>query len=68
MITRVTIYEDICNGCGLCTTACPKKILVMGSHMNSKGYHPVTIIDQSLCISCAMCARMCPDCAIKVEK
>ena len=68
MIQRVTIFEEICKGCGLCTTACPQKILVMGKHMNSKGYHPVIVTDQSLCISSAKCARICPDIEKKVEK
>ncbi len=68
MANKVTIFEDRCKGCGLCTTACPKKILVMGKQMNIKGYYPVTVSDPEQCIACAMCARMCPDCAIQVEK
>ncbi|MBQ7083514.1 MAG: 4Fe-4S binding protein, partial [Oscillospiraceae bacterium] len=36
--------------------------------LNAKGYHPATVTDMSLCIGCAMCATMCPDCAIKVER
>jgi 2-oxoglutarate ferredoxin oxidoreductase subunit delta len=36
--------------------------------LNSKGYHPARITDQERCIACAMCATMCPDCVIKVEK
>ena len=36
--------------------------------LNGKGYHPAVIVDQEKCIACAMCATMCPDCVIKVEK
>ena len=36
--------------------------------IKAKGYHPAECIDQSQCIGCALCARMCPDCAITVEK
>ena len=36
--------------------------------INAKGYHPAECIDQSQCIGCASCARMCPDVVIKVEK
>ena len=28
-MAKVTISENICKGCGLCTTVCPKKIVVL---------------------------------------
>ena len=66
---KVTVSEDICKGCGLCTTACPKKIMVLDSgRLNKKGYHPAHVSDMEKCIGCAMCAMMCPDVAIRVEK
>ena len=36
--------------------------------INKKGHNPVEVIDESLCIGCAFCATMCPDCIITVEK
>ena len=36
--------------------------------INSKGYHPAVLTDESACIGCAFCATMCPDSAITVEK
>jgi 2-oxoglutarate ferredoxin oxidoreductase subunit delta len=36
--------------------------------LNIKGYHPSTITAQEQCIACGMCAIMCPDSAITVEK
>jgi len=68
MMKKIVINEIICKGCGLCVNACPKKILVMSDELNLKGYHPAKLIDEEACISCAMCAIMCPDVAIKVEK
>jgi 2-oxoglutarate ferredoxin oxidoreductase subunit delta len=69
MANRVTIFESVCKGCGLCTLVCPKKILKIDrSRFNEKGYNPSSVTDMSLCIACAMCAVMCPDSAIKVEK
>ena len=68
---RVIIYEDRCKGCRLCTTACPKKIMVMDDEkLNSKGFHPATVRaeDMENCISCAFCAMICPDVAIEVER
>ena len=68
-MNKLTFNTERCKGCGLCIEACPKKILALDTAvLNSKGYHPAIITDQSGCIACAMCATMCPDCVIKVEK
>ncbi|MDR1916650.1 MAG: 4Fe-4S binding protein [Synergistaceae bacterium] len=69
MANRVTIFENVCKGCGLCTLVCPKKIMKIDKNrFNDKGYNPSAVTDISQCIACAMCAAMCPDSAIKVEK
>lgn len=65
---RVEFDEDRCKGCELCTTACPKGIIVMAGHLNAMGFHPATVVDQESCISCAFCARMCPDVVITVRR
>lgn len=66
---KVTVNEDICKGCGLCTEACPRKIMILAADkLNNKGYHPACVTDLGECTGCAMCAMMCPDCAILVEK
>lgn len=66
---KVTINEERCRGCELCTTACPKHIISLAkAKLNAAGYHPAEVTDQSQCIGCAMCARMCPHVAITVEK
>ncbi len=65
---QVTFYEDRCKGCELCTSVCPKGIVVMAKHINSMGFHPATVVEQDKCTGCAFCARMCPDVAIEVEK
>jgi 2-oxoglutarate ferredoxin oxidoreductase subunit delta len=68
-MAKVTIQEEVCKGCGLCTTACPKKLVVLSKDkLNSKGYHPAEISDPSACVACAMCAVICPDVAIIVTK
>ena len=65
---KMEVLSDKCKGCGLCTTACPKKIVVIQKDArNSKGYFTAACIDQEACVSCAMCALICPDCAIKVS-
>ena len=68
-MAKVTFTEERCNGCGLCETACPKKIIVLAKEkINAKGYHPAEIVDQAACIGCASCALICPDSVIKVER
>ena len=68
-MAKVTFLTDLCKGCGLCVTACPKKIVRLAEDvLNAKGYHPATVTDPDACIGCAFCATMCPDCVITVEK
>ena len=66
---KVTFKTDICKGCGLCVTICPKQIIeIKKDEINKKGHSPAGITDQSKCIACAFCATICPDCVITVEK
>ncbi len=69
MSAKVTFDTNRCKGCELCTTVCPKHIVVMDTAVtNRKGYHPATVKEMDLCIGCASCAKMCPDSVITVEK
>lgn len=67
-MAKVTFDEVLCKGCGLCVSACPKKLVALKEKLNSKGYHPAGIDDMDSCIGCAFCATICPDCVITVEK
>ena len=68
MSAKVTFNSDRCKGCELCTTVCPKHIVVMDKvTINRKGYHPATVSDMEQCIGCASCAKICPDSIITVE-
>ena len=60
--------SERCKGCALCTVACPKKIIVMSTAFNNKGYNFSTCVDESQCIGCALCAKTCPDNAIEIHK
>lgn len=69
MMASMKVDFEACKGCGLCTSACPKKIVALQKErLNKKGYGTAYCVDLSACIGCAMCAMMCPDCAITVEK
>lgn len=65
---KVVFDENRCKGCELCTTVCPKNIVVISEKLNAKGYHPATVDDQDKCISCGFCASICPDIVIQVFK
>ena len=69
-MSRVTVREDRCKGCGNCIVVCPKKIMNFSERLNLKGYHPAEVKEENMdkCIGCASCAKMCPDCVITVEK
>lgn len=61
--------EKRCKGCGLCTTACPVKIVALQKDkINLKGYTPAGLTDPEKCIGCTNCALMCPDEVITVER
>lgn len=68
-MAKVVILDDVCKGCYLCVSACPKNVLAPAKEkLNKKGYKPVEPVNADACIGCAMCATMCPDCAIEVYK
>jgi 2-oxoglutarate ferredoxin oxidoreductase subunit delta len=68
-MAKVTFNEDRCKGCKLCTTVCPKKIVIIDTEkLNLKGFHPATVKEVDKCIGCCFCATICPDCVIEVEK
>lgn len=68
-MARVSFREDRCKGCRLCTTVCPKGIVIMKEdQLNDKGFQPAGVSDMDKCIGCAFCAIICPDCVIEVEK
>lgn len=69
LMARIVINQEICKGCELCVNSCPKKIIALSvDKMNSRGYHPASLIDETKCTGCTACAMMCPDVAITVER
>lgn len=69
MKSKIIVDAEICKGCALCVSACPKKLMELDrSALNGKGYHTAVCTGEDTCIACAMCAVMCPDSAITVMK
>lgn len=64
----VQIDREFCKGCGLCVRICPKKVLVISDHFNTRGYYPARVAKEADCIGCGFCAQVCPDVAISVYR
>lgn len=67
---RVTIIvdEELCKGCRLCVAVCPRQAMQLADHINSRGFHPASLVNPDDCTGCAQCALMCPDAAIRIVK
>ncbi|MGD8823215.1 MAG: 4Fe-4S binding protein [Anaerolineales bacterium] len=67
---RIEINEELCKGCELCTTVCPKDLISMSyERFTPKGYRPAELVDPDHeCTGCAICSIICPDAAITVYR
>ena len=66
---RITVDEERCQGCGLCVSFCTNGVIEIDSlTLNAKGYHPAAAKNPLECTGCSICALMCPDVAIIVER
>ena len=57
----VVVNTERGKGCELCVVACPSDVLAMSKQANTKGYNYVYMQNESDCIGCAACGRVCPD-------
>jgi 2-oxoglutarate ferredoxin oxidoreductase subunit delta len=65
---RIEIDESRCKGCGICTIACPRKLITLCDKVNIQGFTPAEASSLEQCTGCALCAEICPDVAITVFK
>jgi 2-oxoglutarate ferredoxin oxidoreductase subunit delta len=61
-------FPEICKSCGLCIVKCPAKCLSYDLEQNEYLGMPAVKNDIEKCIACGTCERVCPDCAINLDK
>jgi len=71
---KITIDRDLCKGCYLCISVCPKNLIAVSEKLNQKGYYPAEYTEKDgeendrKCTGCSLCAVTCPDIAIEVYR
>jgi len=63
---KLVIIAERCKECGFCAEFCPQHVIAKSGDINSKGYHPVYLIDENSCTGCDICGMICPDFAIGI--
>jgi 2-oxoglutarate ferredoxin oxidoreductase subunit delta len=64
----IEISQELCKGCELCISFCPKGLISSSSKLNAAGYPPAVFNDNGECTGCAVCALVCPEVAIEVYR
>lgn len=57
---KVIVSFEECKGCERCVNACPRSVLIMGSHLNHMGF-PAAQYKGAGCIGCGSCFYTCPE-------
>jgi len=64
----IEIDRELCKGCELCISFCPKSAISLSDKLNASGYLPAIFNGNSDCTGCAICAVVCPEVAIEVYR
>ncbi len=64
----IEIEKELCKGCQLCITFCPKKVISTSGKTNAAGYVSAQFEKSDACNGCAICAMVCPEVAIEVYR
>jgi len=62
----ITIASELCKGCELCISFCPKNAISQSGNLNAAGYQSAVFKEEAGCTGCAICALVCPEVAIEV--
>jgi len=65
----IEVDQELCKGCLICVSFCPKNVLSSSDKINPSGYLTVAFNNgNGECTGCAICALVCPDVAIEVYR
>ena len=64
----IEIDQELCKGCQLCISFCPKGSICLAEKLNAAGYLPAAFNGNGECTGCAICALVCPEVAIEVYR
>ncbi len=64
----IEIDQELCKGCQLCISFCPKAVIFSSDKVNAGGYPPAVFSRDGECTGCAICALVCPEVAIEVYR
>ena len=65
---RIEISSELCKGCGLCVSFCPRSTISINHTFNAAGYMYAVFNSDGECTGCATCALVCPEVAIEVYR
>jgi len=65
---KITILEEWCKGCTICSDVCPTDVLKMEANGTRWQGSIAVVIDADACIACMLCELQCPDFSILIEK
>ncbi len=68
MKCSIKIDQELCKGCQLCISFCPKSSISTSEKLNAAGYLPALFGGDGECTGCAVCALVCPEVAIEVYR
>lgn len=63
-----SVSPDLCKGCGLCIEKCPSQVIDWAMKTGVYGTFIVKAKRIERCTACRICALVCPDAAIDIEK
>ncbi len=64
----IEINQELCKGCQLCISFCPRDSIYLAEKVNAAGYLPAAFNGSSECTGCAICTLVCPEAAIEVYR
>ena len=64
----IEIDQELCKGCLICISFCPKEVIAESDKLNASGYLPAAFNSNRGCTGCAICALVCPEVAIEVYR